>query len=185
MGKSHFITDDHDKLYRDTVRKIREDIGRKVKVHIPGPRVKCPNCIWNSTDHKSSGAYGPTSPYPSDIPGPTPFSNGPCPVCRGSGQYTRTIIKEILCHVRWRIPGENEKTSIGELEGFECRLQADIKHMPDFRNSVKIEVDTFPMELGKLYPRGLKKLIQVLVFLKRSDFNTPGNRTRTTQGVPL
>src|SRR3990167_1592198 len=188
MANGKLITEGHDKIYRDTVKQLRQDLGRKVRVYLPGsPRV-CPNCLTTPKHlgQKSAGIYSPESPYPTGIPGPFPFTNGICQVCNGAGQYTQTIEKEILCHVRWLIPGSKEMTMMGDLLDAHCRLQADIKHLHDFlRPPLKVKVDGIFLEVLRAYPRGLKKLAQVIVFLKRSDTNVPGNRTRTTYGGPL
>lgn len=186
MAKSNFVTDAHDKMYSTTVRQLREDLGRKVKIFLPGNPTVCPNCLFNSVDGKSAGIYSPTSPYPAGTPGPTPFQTSICPVCHGSGQYTRTIVKEILCHIRWINPEALQHSSLGDIMGADCRLQSDIKYLQDFRRPpMKIEVDGFSMELVKVYPRGLKKLAQVIAFLKFSPHATPGNKNRTTYGETL
>jgi len=182
------VTEKHDKIYRDMVKQIRIDIGRTVKLFLPGGKRRCSNCLLNTVDNKSSGIYRPDSPYPTaEMPGPTPFTFGLCPVCRGSGYYsTRTIVKNVLCHVRWRIPDERRHVSLGDVMDADCRLQADAQFLNDFkRPPLKVEVDGFNLEVTKVYPRGLKGIAQIIVFLKLSDMNIPGNRNRVTHGGPL
>lgn len=182
------ISDAHDKLYRNTVKQIREDLGREVTLYLPGNKRKCANCLLDVVSQKSSGIYRPDSPYPTaEMPGPTPFTHGQCPVCKGAGFYaTRLTEKKIKCHVRWLVPDDRKNVSSGVLLDADCRLQADVKFLKDFkRPPIKVKVDEFDMEVMKIYPRGLKGLAQLLVFLKLSDLNTPGNRNRTVHAGPL
>lgn len=188
MGRSNFVSEHHDKVYRDTVSKLRQDLGRIVKVYSPGKANKCPNCLWSPVSKQSANVYSPNPNYPTadGIPGPTPFTHGVCPVCQGSGQYSRLTVKNILCHVRWLVPKDKEWTPLGETLNADCRLQADIRYLNDFqRTPIKVLVDNQPMEVKKVYQRGLKKLVQVIVFLKASTDVTPGDLTRVTFGGPL
>ncbi len=113
MAKSHYISADHDKTYGTFVKNIREDIGRKVKLHTLGDEKNCPNCLISSVDRTSAGIFHPDTPYPAGVPGPTSFSGGRCPVCKGSGHYVRNIVKSILCHIRWKDAGSGGNIKSG------------------------------------------------------------------------
>lgn len=181
------ISKTHDKLYRDTIKQVRTDIGRKVKIYLPGNKRRCSNCLFSPVDGKSSGIYRPDSPYPTaEMPGPTPFTHGLCPVCRGSGFYaSRLTVKEVLCHVRPLTPDERKWTPVGQLIDADYRLQTDPQFLNDFKRALKIEVDGQETELVKVYTRGLKGIAQILVYVKFSPLNTPGNKNRTVHGGPL
>lgn len=53
----------------------------------------CPNCIINNVTKKSSGTYKDG--------GPTPFTQGLCPVCYGEGKKENTSTEDIYLMVVW------------------------------------------------------------------------------------
>lgn len=172
----NFVTEEQIALYKGFVKGIREDLGRDVILHIPGPRIKCPNCIFDPVNQRSTNVYSPTNPYPSSIPGPTPFTGGICPVCAGVGQYTTETSKVVQCLVRELKSKERHYEVGGVYDENDFRLKADISFLSDFESARKIEIDGNPTEVTSIIKRGLRDLIQIVVFCKKSEW--PGGKKK-------
>ena len=165
----NFVTEEQIQLYKTFVAGIRDDLGRNVTIHVQGPKIACPNCLIDTINKKSTGIYSPRTPYPADIPGPTPFKGGVCPVCNGSGQYTTETVKIVKCLIRWLKADEREWGVQGMLDHNDFRLKADIKYMPDFQKARVVVIDGISCQVTSTVQRGLRDLIQVVVFLKSSS----------------
>ena len=167
---NNFVTNEQIALYKTFVVGIREDLGRLVTLHIPGPKTKCPNCLWDSVNHKGANIYSPSIPYPTNIPGPKEFKGGVCPVCNGTGQFTTETTKQVQCLIRW-LKVEQKRYLIQGIEAEnDFRLKADIKYLNDFKNARKVEIDGVPAEVTTIIKKGLRDLIQIVVFLRKSDW---------------
>lgn len=177
----NFVNSEQIALYQGFVKGIREDLGRFVTLHIPGPPVMCPNCLFDPINHKSAGTYSPRTPYPSGtIPGPTYFAGGQCPICNGTGQFTVEITKSVLAGIRW-LKTEQSRYLIQGLEANnDFRLKCDIQYFEDFKKARRVDIDGIPTEVQAITKAGLSKLIQIKVFCKRSEFN-PGMKTDVTK----
>lgn len=171
----NFVTEDQIALYKGFVQGIREDLGRDVILHIPGPKVKCGNCLFDPVNKRSTNVYSPSVPYPANQPGPTPFKGGNCPVCNGVGQYTTEVTKVVQCLIRWLKGKEKSYEAYGINDDNDYRLKADISFLADFRNARKVVIDGTPTEVTIILQRGLRDLIQIVVFCKMSEFNSGKN----------
>jgi len=102
------------RLYKDGMANMRETLGRKILVYLPGADRTCPNCSWDSVNQTSSGVFDPEYPYPADLPGPKAF-RGRCPICRGKGvlvDVPRSKRIKGLCY--WLKGPEKEITVAGK-----------------------------------------------------------------------
>lgn len=174
MGR--FVSEDQISLYKDFVEGIREDLGRNVTLHIPGPPIKCPNCLFDPVNKRSTNVYSPSANYPATTPGPKPFKGGLCPVCNGTGQYTTETTKVIKCLIRWLKSGDIKYHAAGIEEQNDYRLKAAIEFEDDFRRARIVEIDGVPTEVTNIVERGLRDLIQIVVMCKRSEW-PEGKRT--------
>lgn len=172
----NFVTEDQIALYKGFVQGIREDLGRDVTLHIPGPKVQCANCIFDPVNKRSTGMYSPRNPYPSTQPGPTPFKGGICPVCNGTGQFTTEVTKVVQCLIRWLKGKDKAYQDYGVNDENDFRLKADISFLEDFRNARTVVIDGTPTEVTVILQRGLRDLIQIVVFCRMSEFG-PGKTT--------
>lgn len=175
MGR--FVSEDQINLYKDFVQGIREDLGRSITLHLPGPKTDCPNCLFDPVNKRSAGMYRPRTPYPAGVPGPTPFVGGICPICNATGQYTTEITKVIdKALIRW-LKVDTKKYLIQGLEAEnDFRIKCDIKYLEDFKAARIVEIDGVPAEVSTIVKRGLRDLVQIVVFLKRSEWG-PGKKT--------
>jgi hypothetical protein len=84
------------KDFKKITQQLVLDLSQPLRIIQESPSfVDCPNCVWDSINKKSSNVYQSsfTTPiiiFPSTdqerTVGPTPFSEGRCPVCIGEGQ---------------------------------------------------------------------------------------------------
>ncbi len=173
----NFVTEEQIKQFKGFVKGIREDLGRDVILHIPGPKVKCPNCLFDPVNKKSTNVYSPSSPFPSTtnyngqtITASIPFTGGLCPVCNGTGQTTTETTKIVQCLIRYLKARQRQFLIAGVETENDFRLKADIKFEADFNSARIIEVDGMPTEMTLLNRGGLRDLIQIIVFTKTSDW---------------
>lgn len=174
---NNFVTEEQIKLYKGFVKGIREDLGRNVILHIPGPPKKCPNCLWDPVNRRSTGMFSPLSPFPTvtdhngnSITGAQEFRGGICPVCNATGQTTTETTKVVQCGIRY-LKSDHKRYIIQGIEAQnDFRLKADIKFESDFNAARIIEVDGIPTEMTVLNRGGLRDLIQIIVFCKRSEW---------------
>ena len=176
----NFVSEDQILLYKKFVFGIREDLGRYVTLHIPGPKVKCPNCIFDPVNRRSAGMFKADNPYPANMPGPTPFTGGICPVCNGTGQYTTETTKIVQALIRWLKVDQKKYLIQGlELEN-DFRIKCDIQYLNDFKSARYVVIDGTPAEVTTIVKKGLRDLIQIVVFLKRSEWG-PGQQKDVTK----
>jgi hypothetical protein len=173
----NFVSEDQINLYKGFVKGIREDLGRSITLHIPGPRVDCPNCLFDPINKRSTGMFKPRNPYPANIPGPYQFIGGICPVCNGTGQYSTEVTKIIdKALIRW-LKVDQKKYLIQGLEAEnDFRIKCDIKYIDDFKTARVVEIDGVPAEVTTIVKRGLRDLIQIVVFLRLSEWPTGGKK---------
>lgn len=165
----NFVTEEQIQLYKTFVEGIREDLGREVTIHLPGSKIACPNCLIDPINKKSTGIYSPRNPYPAGFPGPTPFTGGVCPICNATGQYTTETTKIVKCLIRWLKADEREWGKFGYGDNNDFRLKANIKYLDDFKNARVVVIDGVPCQVTATVKRGLRDIIQVVVFLKASS----------------
>ncbi len=169
-----FISNDQIKLYQSFAKGIITDLGRDVTLHIPGPRLRCFNCLFDPVNKKSAGIYNPQTPPTGQVN--TPFTGGLCPTCKGTGQFTTETTKLVQASIRW-LKSDQKRYLIQGLEAEnDFRLKCDIKYTADFKAARLVVIDGTPAEVTVIMPRGLRDLINIVVFLKRSEFG-PGRQT--------
>lgn len=173
----NFVTEDQIKQFKGFVKGIREDLGRDVVLHIPGAKKKCPNCLWDPVNRRSTGMYSPITPFPSvtDYKGNTitaaiPFTGGTCPICNAVGQVSSETTKIVQCLIRYLKTDQKRYIIQGVEADNDFRLKADIKFEADFKTCRFVEVDGTPAEVTLINKGGLRDLIQIIVFCKRSEW---------------
>lgn len=174
MGR--LVPDQFIQIYKTTLTDMREDLGRFVKLHIPGKHTKCPNCLYDPVNHRSSNVYSPRTPYPAGIVGPIEFKNTTCPVCNGTSNVSTETIKSVKCLVRWVKKGDKQFEDFGQEDENYFQVKGDIKYFNDFKNARVIEVDGVPTYVARLQKRGLRDLVQVVAFCTRSEWPTGGKK---------
>lgn len=172
---NNFVSEEQINLYKTFVKGIREDLGRIVTLHIPGPKQKCFNCSWDPINKKSTGMYVPQTPLPSGQ-AYKPFVGGICPICHGTGQFTTETTKQVQALIRWLRTDQKRYVIQGLEAENDFRIKCDIKYHDDFKNARIVEIDGISTEVTTIIKRGLRDLIQIVVFLKRSEFG-PGKKT--------
>lgn len=155
-------------LYKFYVDAIIKDLGRLVELHIPGPKRKCFNCLFDPVNRKSTNIYSPQNPIPAGQV-VKPFTGGICPICNGTGQFTTETIKLIQCGIRSLKDKEKTYMNQGFNDQFDFRLKAPIASLPDFLAARRIIVDGIPTQLQSYIKKGLRDLIQVVIFVKMSE----------------
>lgn len=163
------VQEEQIQLYKFYVPAIISDLGRNVELRIPGPKKKCFNCLYDSINQKSAGVYSPQTPVPTGSV-LVPFTGGICPVCNGTGKFTTQIIKIIKCGIRSLKDKEKSFAAQGFDENFDFRLKAPISAYDDFGNARVVVVDGIPCQVQSRIKKGLRDLIQVVVFVKVSDW---------------
>jgi len=108
--------------------------------------------------------------------GPIEFKNTTCPVCNGTGLVTTETIKSIKCLIRWLKKGDKDFEMFGINDDNYFQIKADIKYIKDFQNARKVVIDGQPTEVQRINKRGLRDLVQVVVWCKVSQWN-PGTTT--------
>lgn len=175
MGR--YLSEDQLLLYKTFVPGIREDLGRPVILHLPGPKTRCYNCLIDTINRKSAGIYKPQPPYPAGVTGPTPFTGGICPVCKGTGQYTTEVTKVIdKALIRWLKVDQKRYLIQGLDADNDFRIKCDIKYINDFKNARIVEIDGESAEVTTIVKKGLRDLIQIQVYLVASNWG-PGKKT--------
>ena len=168
-----FINEQQIALFKFYVKGIRSDFGRSITLHIPGPKNDCPNCLFDPVNKRSTGMYKPKTPYPASIPGPFNFVGGICPVCNGTGQYATEITKVIDKALIRALKVDQKKYLIQGLEAEnDFRIKVDIKHIEDMKAARVVVIDGFPCEVTTIIKKGLRDLIQIVVYLKLSEWPT-------------
>lgn len=177
MPSNNFVSEEQVKLYQGFVKGIREDLGRNVTLHIPGARKDCPNCLWDPVNRRSTGMYSPRAPFPTvtdnngkTVTAPKPFTGGVCPVCNATGQVAEQTTKVVQCLIRYLKTDQQRYLVQGIEAQSDFRLKADIKFEQDFKNARFIEIDGIPTEKTVINRGGLRTLIQIIVFCKRSEW---------------
>lgn len=166
----NFVSNAQISLYQRYVVGIRQDLGRPITLHIPGPRRHCPNCIFDSVNNRSTGMFRATVPYPTNIPGPFPFIGGICPVCNGTGQFTTEITKIIdKALIRWLKVDQKRYLIQGLESDNDFRIKCDISHLADMQAARIVVIDGIPCEVATIVKKGLRDLIQIQVYLKKSQ----------------
>jgi hypothetical protein len=77
MAVPIFQLEDIKPTYQDAIDSVYIVLGKPCLIVCDGAKSECPNCYFDPSAGRSSGIYNGT--------GPAPFSNGLCPVCKGSG----------------------------------------------------------------------------------------------------
>lgn len=186
MGR--FVSENQIKLYKGFVVGIREDLGRKVTLHIPGTPLNCPNCLYDSVNKKSAGIY---SPLPAQFPvtdhngvsttEAKEFRGGICPVCNDAGKVTTgETTKVVQCLIRSLKTDQKRYIVQGIEADNDFRLKCDIKFRSDFEKTRIVEIDGIPAEVSTIIPGGLRDLIQIKIFLKKSEW-PPGTAKDVTR----
>jgi len=103
VGIKHFVTSRTDKLFRDAVTGLVQDLGNKIPFILVNivPEQLCDNCIFDPTHNCSSGVYNQRGPYP--------FTTSICPECKGAGKITyeqQTQIPRAI--VKWGKVGDRQ-----------------------------------------------------------------------------
>jgi len=155
------VISDMDTTYTDTFDSLLDALGRNVTVS-SSTEVNCPNCGWDNVSQTSNGQYSPDSPYPEDIPGPTPFT-GICPVCSGKGKYKTTTTSSIKCLIRWLSPRDRYYISAGMIEPFDVELKTDIDNWDILNNADNITVDGVNVNITNMRRDGFKTVNCILV----------------------
>ncbi len=162
-------------IYKAVVIQLRSDLGRNVILHIPGPKSRCYNCLFDVINKRSTGIYSPQVPLPAGKVYKE-FKGGICPVCKGTGQVTTEIQKTVLCLIR-SLKVTNKRYLVQGIEAEnDYRLKTDIAFMQDFLNARIVVIDGIPAEVKTIVKSGLKNLIQIIIYLKRSEFNGGSNK---------
>lgn len=156
-------------LYKRYVSAIISDLGRNVSLYIPGPKKRCFNCLFDPVNKKSTGIYSPQNPVPTGSVH-TPFVGGICPICNGTGQFTTQIVKIVKCGIRSLKDKEKSFAMQGFDENFDFRLKAPISALADFQAAKIIVIDGIPTQMQSYIKKGLRDLIQVVVFTKVSEW---------------
>ena len=186
MGR--FVSEEQIKLYKGFVVGIREDLGRKVTLHIPGTALNCPNCLFDSVNKRSAGIYSPlTAQFPvtdhnkNTVSAPKEFRGGICPVCNAAGKVTSgETTKVVQCLIR-HLKTDQKRYIVQGIEAEnDFRLKCDIKFRSDFEKARVVEIDGIPAEVSTIIPGGLRDLIQIKVFLKKSEWG-PGKAKDVTR----
>ncbi len=174
----NFVSEEQIALFNNVyLPGIREDLGRNVTLHIPGPKSRCKNCIWDPINKRSTGMYSPASPFGTTtthdgntITAAIPFTGGLCPVCNGTGQNTSEITKIYKCLVRY-LKSDQKRYIVQAVEAEnDFRLKAHISAEPDFIAARFVEIDGIPAEVKVINRGGLRDISQIIIFLKRSEW---------------
>lgn len=172
-----YITNRIKKIYKDTIEKLRSDIGRVCVIlkELDSTQVRdCPNCGRDNVTGKSNATYSPTVPYPSDVVGPFAFK-GSCPVCRGEGEVLQqsTTATEVRgkAFIKWidRFDEEDgsviENMPVGTLEHATVRLKFNIKYYNDLKKANYLTVDGIKVyRLNNPIRRGLGDVSTCIVY---------------------
>lgn len=173
-----FVKPQHIALYQRFVPGIRSDLGRDVTLHIPGTKLNCPNCLFDAVNKRSTNIYSPkVNQFPvTDHNGVSQaasieFRGGICPICNGTGSVTSgETTKLVQCLIRHLKTDQKRYLVQGHEAENDFRLKADIKFQADFENARFLEIDGIPAEVSTIIPAGLRDLIQIKIFCKKSNF---------------
>ena len=150
-------------LWSRNIHKVLRGLGRCVTIYKQDVRTDCPNCYYDRINRESTGKYKPG--------GPTPFTRGRCPYCKGRG-YTRVPRKKsITALVTWRprpegmMANDTLFTEAGKESDTYVRLKTDPCHLALIRDSKYALIDGLKCELYQppiLRGLGSRKVLVVL-----------------------
>jgi hypothetical protein len=132
-------------LWSRNIHKVLDGLGRCVTVYKMDAQTDCPNCYYDRINRESTGRY--------KTGGPTPFTVGRCPYCKGRG-YTRVPRKKsIHALVTWRptprgmMSNDTLFTAAGKESDTYVRLKTDPCHLELIRDSKYALIDGLKCEL--------------------------------------
>ncbi|MCD6317442.1 hypothetical protein J7M02_00040 [Candidatus Aerophobetes bacterium] len=155
-----------DQLFVEALGEMREFMGRDVTI-VNNTKINCPNCLLSYTEQESAGIYSPDDPYPSDVPGPIPFSGGFCPVCKNTGWYVIKNQENIKALISWASPGDRQYMEAGIIEPWDVSIQVSIDDADKVKNADEIYVDGQKVEFLNLRKEGLKTLAGATIELRK------------------
>ncbi len=177
----NFVTEKQISDFKFYLKGIREDLGRFVTLHIPGPKLQCPNCLTDPINKRSTNVYSPRNPFPPTttfqgvaITSPIPFTGGLCPVCNGTSLVGTETTRTYQCMIRYLKSKQKQFAIEGVETENDFRLKADISTEADFKAARTIEVDGIPVYVTVITRGGLRDLSQIIIFCKMSDW--PGGK---------
>ena len=150
--------------YKQIVNDLRtQDIGVIIYIVSAATQNFCNNCFWDSVGQRSTGQYNGT--------GPKPFTNGKCPVCKGTGKIGIPQQKRAVKATRvWLKQDTNSKTVAGTIDNNIVRLRLPLGYKTLIDQCEYIEVDNIKMEVDRDMPVGFGiPQISCEVLLRRSD----------------
>lgn len=165
-------------IYRTTTQALVSDLGRNVTIYIPGPKKECWNCLIDPINKRSTGIY---APKPLLVPAGQvlkPFTGGICPVCNGTAQFTTQTSKVIKCSIRWLKAIQKGYVVQGFDAENDFKLKAPINNQADFENARYVEIDGVNCQVSAIVKRGLRDLIWINVWLKRSEWSSGSRGTQ-------
>jgi hypothetical protein len=155
-------------VYRQGMVDIRDTLGRKILISLPGIDRKCPNCSFDSINNSSTGLYVPEVPYPGGIAGPKAFK-GRCPICKGTGRVrTSASQKKIKGIPNW-LEGKDREVMVGTVS-FEADLEVTnmaLKYYDLISQCEYVVIDGLKLYLVTVPAKeGLRNLIKFSAFFK-------------------
>jgi hypothetical protein len=157
-----YVTDQHVKIYQDTISHLREDLGRLITINLKPIESICSNCEYDSINKRSSSKYK-TSPA-----GPKPFQNGTlCPQCRGAGKLLIPQSKTYQANIRWRLEMLDENIDGKVLNG-DVKVKVELSAYEDIIAAVDFVIDGVRCTLSESPVKtGLRDLYNCVFWCKR------------------
>ena len=165
----NFITGEIDALFRDSMEKLVDDLGKRstFSIVLPADFAECPNCIYDPVAKASSGKAQP---------GAAKAFTKVCPVCKGRGNVGKEKIRRIpSVIVNWSkvtqdVSNENQPTPPGELPFGYARCKMRVQFFNLVSSAESFIVDGLRCRIvGKPKKRGLKTFVIVEVLVRRDD----------------
>lgn len=160
------LIDSMDQLFVQSLNEMRQFMGRDITI-VNNTKINCPNCRLSYFEQESAGVYEPDDPYPSNVPGPIPFSGGFCPVCKNTGWYVIKNQEKIKALISWASPKDRYLMEGGLIEAWDVTVQVSTDDAEKIKNADEVYVDDVKVEFLNMRKEGLKRLAGASIQLRK------------------
>lgn len=172
---ANFIGPEVKQIYKDTMSKLTEDIGRDVIIKSAAEApTDCPNCGWDPVKKRSNNRYSPDIPYPAGPIGPNAIVGAVdfttqgiliCPVCDGKGKINAHPKTDTAnCLISSLSKEEAEITPLGKDYARNYELSTDIAFQRLFEKSDFVVIDGHVCKVVAVIPTGIGDLTRISIY---------------------
>lgn len=173
------ITDNHVRIYQETITAVRQALGRTATIYLEPTDVDCTYCVYDPIAKKSSGIAETGmdwTTHPDYVAGRNDIV---CPECNGEGTVETQVTKTVLATKKDISTNDRIDSSAGTFLPATVRLSCDLNDVlvdPTdvngetwFHRAVKVVYDGESYEVVNPTKSGLRDLYTCRVILERTN----------------